>query len=139
MVVDPPPPDDGGLGALEVETDQAVALGVPTEETGPRRLRLIDQWFDTSPKATVRTVDLPLFDPPRPKLTARREGEEVVVRVEGTRTRVTTRWEAEGAIEGTGTEVRWRPAGPADRVRVAIRARGGIAVLSLKASDAATT
>jgi radical SAM superfamily enzyme YgiQ (UPF0313 family) len=137
FVVDPAPPDDGGIGALEVESDQALALGVPVEEA-PRRLRLIDQWFDTSPKATARTVDLPLYDPPRAKLTARREGDDVVVRLEGARARVTTRWEADGPIEGTGTEVRWKPAGPADRVRVAIRARGGIAVLSLRASDAST-
>jgi hypothetical protein len=137
MVVDPPPPDDAGLGALEIESDdRAASLGVPTETTGPRRLRHIDQWFDTSPKATARTVDLPLFDPPRPRLAARRDGEDVVVTVEGTRARVSVRWEAEGEIVGSGSEVRWRPSGPADRVRVAVRARGGVAVLSLRADDA---
>jgi radical SAM superfamily enzyme YgiQ (UPF0313 family) len=161
MVVDPPPPDmpppepprpsgvdagapgkgkgrrDGGVGALDPDTlDRPGSLGVPEEERGLRRLRLIDQWFDTSPKATARTVDLPLFDPPRPRLSARRDGEEVVVRVEGTRGGVSTRWEADGEIDGTGTEVRWRPLGARDRVRVAIRARGGVAVLSLRADDA---
>jgi radical SAM superfamily enzyme YgiQ (UPF0313 family) len=141
MVVDPPPPDDGGFGALEVESDdRAAALGVPADPSAPgrRRLRLIDQWFDTSPKATARTVDLPLFDPPRPRLVGRREGEDVVVTIEGTRARFSTRWEADGEVAGDGPEVRWRPAGPGDRVRVAVRSRGGVAILSLKPEDAAS-
>lgn len=132
MVVDPPPPDDAGLGALGIESDERTAsIG-----RAPRRLRLIDQWFDTSPKATVRTVDLPLFDPPRLKLAARREGDLVVVGLEGVTVPVSTRWEADGEVQGSGVEVRWRPDGPADRVRVAIRSRGGVAVLSLRADEA---
>ncbi|HZF52782.1 MAG TPA: hypothetical protein VE093_29200, partial [Polyangiaceae bacterium] len=117
---------------FELESDdRAAALG-----REPRKLRLIDQWFDTSPKTTARTVDLPLFDPPRPSLTARREGEEVVVSIGGLTTPISTRWEADGDVIGDGPEVRWRPLGPADRVRVAIRSRGGVAVLSLRAEDA---
>jgi hypothetical protein len=141
MVVDPPPPDDAGLGALDVDSDdRAAALGVPAqgeagESKGPRRLRLIDQWFDTSPKATPRTGDLALYDPPRPRLRARREGDAVVVSVEALRARASARWEAEGEVDGEGTLVRWRPSGPSDRVRVAIRTRGGVAVLSLRAED----
>jgi hypothetical protein len=160
MVVDPPPPDmshppepprpidtdagapparkrDGGVGALDLESlDRAGSLGVPDEERRQRRLPLIDQWFDTSPKTTARTVDLPLFDPPRPRLAARRDGEHVVVRIEGARGQVSVRWEADGAIEGSGLEVRWRPEGARDRARVAIRTRGGVAVLSLRADEA---
>jgi radical SAM superfamily enzyme YgiQ (UPF0313 family) len=134
MVVDPLPPDAGmgGMSAVEVESGARFA-SVGRE---PRKLRLIDQWFDTSPKATVRTVDLPLFDPPRPKLSARHEGDEVVVSIDGLTALVSTRWEADGDVLGEGLCVRWRPAGPSDRVRVAIRSRGGVAVLSLKASEA---
>jgi anaerobic magnesium-protoporphyrin IX monomethyl ester cyclase len=160
MVVDPPPPDmmmvpppdtsqpvdagrDGGrrdAGAPGRKKDGSASvdpgsLGVPEEERGPRRLRLIDQWFDTSPKATARTVDLPLYDPPRPRLSARREGQEIVVRVEAVHG-FSTRWEADGDIRGDGAEVRWRPADAYDRVRVAIRSRGGVAVLSLRAGEA---
>lgn len=97
---------------------------------------MIDQWFDTSPKATVRTVDLPLFDPPRLKLKARREGLAVQVSLEGATVPVSTRWEAEGEIIGSGLVVEWHPQGPTDRVRVAIRSRGGVAVLSLHAGAA---
>lgn len=134
MVVDPPPPDGGmgGMGAIEIESDErTAALG-----REPRKLRLIDQWFDTAPKTTVRTIDLPLFDPPRPRLSARREGDDVIVSLGGLTTPVSTRWEADGDITGDGPEVRWRPMGPADRVRVAIRSRGGVAVLSLRADEA---
>jgi hypothetical protein len=134
MVVDPPPPDGGmgGMGAVEVESDErTAALG-----REPRKLRLIDQWFDTAPKTTVRTIDLPLFDPPRPKLTACRDGDEVIVSIGGLTTPVSTRWEADGDLIGDGPEIRWRPLGPADRVRVAIRSRGGVAVLSLRAEEA---
>jgi radical SAM superfamily enzyme YgiQ (UPF0313 family) len=155
MVVDPPPPDmghaldagkkrdagapakrnDGGTGALDRDQPhEPGSLGVPEGERLRKRLKLIDQWFDTSPKATARTVDLPLFDPPRPRLAARREGDVVVVRVEGARV-FSTRWDAEGEVEGDGAEVRWRPSGASDRVRVAIRERGGVAVLSLGAGD----
>lgn len=133
MVVDPPPPDDG-LSMIEIERERERAAAELAKE--PRKLRLIDQWFDTSPKATVRTVDLPLFDPPRLRLKARREGEYVIVTLDGASVPVSTRWEADGDVTGSGAEVRWRPHGPADRVRVAIRSRGGVAVLSLKADEA---
>ncbi|MFO0757951.1 MAG: radical SAM protein [Byssovorax sp.] len=131
MVVDPPPPD-GGMGALEIP-DHPSATDPGRE---PRKLRLIDQWFDTSPKTTVRTVDLPLFDPPRMKLASRKEGDAVIVSLLGAVVPVTTRWEADGVIEGAGLSVRWSPQGPKDRLRVAIRSRGGVAVLSLPAEPA---
>jgi radical SAM superfamily enzyme YgiQ (UPF0313 family) len=131
MVVDPPPPD-GGMGLLDIPRDP----GPGERGNEPRKLRLIDQWFDTSPKTAVRTVDLPLFDPPRLQLKARREGELLQVSLEGATVPVSTRWEAEGEITGSGLTVRWSPLGPKDRVRVAIRSRGGVAILSLQADAA---
>lgn len=132
MVVDPVPPDagsDGGMGALEIEMER--------DPSAPKtKLRLIDQWFDTSPKATVRTVDLPLFDPPRLKLSARRVEDRIYVKLEGAHVPVSTRWEADGTVAFDGLEAEWQPNGPTDRVRVAIRSRGGVAVLSLRADEA---
>lgn len=43
---------------------------------------------------------------------------------------------AEGDIVGSGHEVRWRPRGPHDRIRVAVRTKGGVAVVSSRAADA---
>jgi hypothetical protein len=101
-----------------------------------RRLPLIDKWSDTAPTDTLRTADLPLFEPPQMKLAARREGEHILVSLQGLTALVSTRWEGDGPIEGAGPEIRWRPTGPADRVRVAVRSRGGIAILSLRAEEA---
>ena len=131
MVTDPPPPDNG-MSLLDIPRDP----GPGERGKEPRKLRLIDQWFDTSPKTAVRTVDLPLFDPPRLKLKARREGALLQVSLEGATVPVSTRWEAEGEITGSGLTVRWSPLGPKDRVRVAIRSRGGVAILSLQADAA---
>lgn len=131
MVNDPPPPD-AGFGLLDIPRDE------PDEAPRKRSLRLIDQWFDTSPKAAVRTIDLPLFDPPRAKLAGRRDGDRIHARLEGGPSSVGTRWEADGAIEGEGVEVVWAPASDDDRLRVAVRSRGGVAILSMKASEAAS-
>ncbi len=127
MVVDPPPPDAGEMGLLEFE---------PEPVRAPTKLRLIDQWFDTSPKTTVRTIDLPLFDPPKLKLVARKEDECLHVRLEGANCAITTRWEGDGIVQGDGLEAEWRPVGPTDRIRVGIRSRGGVAILSLRADGA---
>ena len=60
----------------------------------------------------------------------------MVVSLEGASVPVSTRWEADGELDGAGLAIRWRPEGPTDRVRVAIRSRGGVAVLSLRADEA---
>ncbi len=101
---------------------------------GRRSLRLIDQWFDTSPKKAPRTVDLPLFDPPRVALRSRREGELVHVSLE-TAALVSTRWEGDGEVIGDGTSVIWKPRAKTDRLRVAVRSKGGVAVVSLRAEE----
>ena len=64
------------------------------------------------------------------------DGEGLVVVVEAGRTPISTKWEADGDFVGQGLEVSWRPDAPTDRIRVAIRSRGGVAVLSMRAEDA---
>jgi radical SAM superfamily enzyme YgiQ (UPF0313 family) len=116
-VVDPPPVDAGMETRLE-----------------PRRLPLIDQWRDTSPRRAVRSADLPFSDPPEVRLHARWEGDVIVARLEGGPDGVGLRWEGDGSIEGEGREVRWRPGStPDDTLRVAVRSRGGLALVSLRA------
>jgi len=130
MVVDPLPADGGEMGLLDVE---------PQPNRPPTKLRLMDQWFDTAPKATVRTLDLPFFDPPKVKMVARREKDCVHVCLEGATCAVSTRWEADGTVQGQGLEAEWHPSGPTDRVRVAIRSRGGVAILSMRADGVVDT
>jgi radical SAM superfamily enzyme YgiQ (UPF0313 family) len=116
-VVDPPPPDSGLDGMLD-----------------RGQLRLIDQWRDTSPRRSVRSEDLPFSEPPDVRLTAERDGDEIVARLEGGPPNVSLRWEAEGSIAGDGREVRWSPSSAADdTLRVAVRSRGGVAVVSVRA------
>jgi radical SAM superfamily enzyme YgiQ (UPF0313 family) len=121
---DPPPPDqalDGGVGALT------------PDEAAPARLRLIDQWVDTAPKRAVRSDDLPLYDPPDVKLSVRRVGDVIHAELVGAPPGATTRWEATGAVESDGHSARWTPDPSDDALRVAVRSKGGIAVVSVRA------
>jgi hypothetical protein len=99
-----------------------------------RRLRLVDQWRDSAPRDAVRTVDLPLSAPPTPELRVERDGELVRVTITNVRESFGTRWEAEGAIEGDGPSVAWHPASAEDQLAVAVRTRGGVAVVTVRAS-----
>jgi hypothetical protein len=131
MVVDPAP---GGMAGMSLFDEQEAGI----QDEDKRRLRLVDQWFDTAPKATLRSIDLPLFNPPMATLVGERAGDEVKVRVTGVREEVTTRWEADGDIIGKGTEITWRPRSETERLRVAVRSRGGVAVLTLRAKEVPT-
>ncbi len=140
FVVDPAPWDmgasadqlkDDSVQLAEAEDDDAY---LPTGAL-KRRLRLVDQWRDSAPRGAIRTADLPLSLPPAPELRAEREGELVRVTVAGVRESFGTRWEAEGAIEGDGPSVAWRPASAEDQIAVAVRTRGGVAVVTLRASS----
>ena len=97
----------------------------------------MDQFHDTSPKRAVRSADLPLYHPPQVKIEAQREGEQLIVTLCGYRTGMTTRWESDGQVSGEGGQVRWTPGSEQDQLRVAVRSKGGIAVVSLRAADLA--
>jgi hypothetical protein len=137
FVVDPPPPPMAR--AADLVEDDALAEAdddIAYDPSGrlKRRLRLVDQWRDSAPREALRTRDLALSDPPAPELVARREGDVIAVRVEGVRGSFGVRWESEGSIEGDGPEVRWTPASASDRLAVAVRTRGGVAVVSIAAT-----
>jgi hypothetical protein len=155
MVVDPAPggmggmggeAGAGGMGALAPGLTPGIHKHLPilgqringvAKVAASANPRLIDQWFDTAPKAAVRSKDLPLFDPPQPALRASRgPSGELRVRVECGASPVTTRWEADGVMTGQGMEVAWHPQRDTDRIRVAVRSEGGVAVLSLRAKEA---
>jgi radical SAM superfamily enzyme YgiQ (UPF0313 family) len=132
FVVDPPPPDAGMAAAdREAEDDRAYA------ESGAlkRRLRLVDQWRDSAPVRSVRTADLALSEPPAPRLVGKREDGVIRVRIEDVPGSFGTRWEAEGELAGEGPEITWVPATERSHVRVAVRSRRGVAVVTLRASD----
>lgn len=138
MVVDPPPPDagmgggQGGMGALETDSDRALASAAER-----RRLELIDQWDDSSPDDCVRSRDLPLFQPPDLTVNASvmDDNSMISVAIAGDEARMSVHWEADGQVSGQGLCAQWTPEGLDDRLRVAVRTRGGVAVRSLRAGD----
>jgi len=137
MVDDPLPPDAGIDGSVDSGMIWEAApsdLGVPRD--APARIASAGveaQWRDTSPRGAVRSRDLPLFDPPRVTLAAERLGDAIRVTLRGGPEAVTTRWRSRGEIRGEGRQVLWTPDGDTDRVRVAVRSAGGVAVVTLRA------
>jgi radical SAM superfamily enzyme YgiQ (UPF0313 family) len=151
-VTDPLPPDaaiDGGLDAQSPEIpivdpapqDASMELGAVDPPAGPlararARLQAVDRWTDTSPRRALRSMDLPFFDPPSIRLSMiRREGMiQVGIMGADAETPLSVRWETEGEVFGEGRFVTWRPRGETDRLRVAVRSKGGVAVLSVGAT-----
>jgi radical SAM superfamily enzyme YgiQ (UPF0313 family) len=95
-------------------------------EHGAGDLRRGTQW---------KAVDQALYAPPDASFAIERGDGFVRVRVRTGDTPASTRWEGDGVITGEGAEVRWEPAAGDDQLRVAVRTRGGVAVLALRARE----
>jgi hypothetical protein len=115
-IVDPAPSDPGSFG------------------TSPGR-GLLEHWRDTTPKRTMRSSDLALFDPPVITLESRVDGDRVEVRLCGGEPTMSIRWESSGTVTGEDREVVWQPASAEDALCVAVRSRAGVAVATLRASE----
>jgi radical SAM superfamily enzyme YgiQ (UPF0313 family) len=130
MPVDPPP-RDAGRPVDPLPPDLGIALA--PAHRGGARLAIVDQWRDSSSRA-VRTADLALFDPPVPRLVTSPSADGTLrVHLEGIDPSAGVRWESDGDTRADGHEVEWTPRDPDDRLRVAVRSRGGVAVVSLRA------
>ena len=75
----------------------------------------------------------PCSIPPEIRVSATRVGDEIHARLEGAPPGATTRWEAAGEVESDGHTARWTPDPADDALRVAVRSRGGVAVVSVRA------
>ncbi|MDD9932830.1 MAG: radical SAM protein [Myxococcales bacterium] len=124
--------DDGGLA-----DDDAGATSSLEQPAGPRRLKLIDQWADTSPTGTGRRADMPLHRPPRIRLKAQHGADGIELSIDGLLERAQVYWAGDGWLQDEGMTARWRPTTERDHVRVAVRTASGIAVVSLRASQVA--
>ncbi len=130
MPVDPPP-YDAGRPVDPLPPDGGMALSAPALPNV--RLAIVDQWRDSSSRA-VRTRDLALFEPPTPRLvTLSTSSGTSRVRVEGVDPTAGVRWESDGDTREDGHEVEWTPRDSDDRLRVAVRTHGGVAVISVRA------
>jgi len=127
-VVDDVPPDLG-VDTSVSDTFDGGEVGA-LDAVSPK----IDHWQDTTPRRAQRTTDLALSVPPSVSLAARREGERILVRLEGCPGPMTVRWQSSGQVEGDGREIAWIPGSREDLLRVAVRTHGGVAVLELRAT-----
>ncbi len=137
VVVDPPPPDAGFADVPVMVDPLPPDSGVRDALRSPSRrpLPLVDQWRDTTPRRSRRDETVALWAPPDAALRIERDEGVVRVRVDTAGAAATTRWEGDGRIVGDGFEVCWEPGGAEDQLRVAVRTRGGVAVLALRACD----
>ena len=150
MVADPPPPDAGyDMWADPIPPDASYDASSdplpadagydnwadPPPPDYPMQSMPSDQWQDTSPKRSVRTQDLPLYEPPQISLRSVREGDRVRVKLEGGPESISLRWQSEGQVEGDDREVLWTPAHAEDQLRVAVRSKGGASVVSVRAGE----
>lgn len=138
-VADPLPWDSGQEPIDAAEDDPTVVDWAPPDGglDGGSAMndRTTDHWRDTSPKRAQRSRDLPLWDPPTFTLASKRAGDRVEVRIQGGPESISLRWEAAGEVIGTGREIEWVPSSEDDQLRLAVRAKGGVAVVSLRASE----
>lgn len=116
-IVDPAPPDAGNTARTQA---------------------VVENWRDSSPKHVVRSLDLPLFDPPDVSLESKVDGTRVSVMLRSDEPNLSLRWECEGNVSGDGREVQWQPASEDDALCVAARGPGGIAVATLRARNVLT-
>ncbi len=134
MVVDALPPDAG----MDADASDATidVVDPPPPDAGVGLLDPTDQWRDTTPRRAVRSQTLPLFDPPDVRLAAVREDGRVRVTLHGGPAAISTRWEAEGSVAPEkDRDVVWTPASEDDTLTVAVRSRGGVSTLELRACD----
>ena len=141
MVSDPPPPDAGFEDQMsdppppDAGFEDQMSDPPPADAGFQSKAGAHDHWQDSTPRRAERTRDLPLFDPPALRLTHVRVEDGILVRATGGADAMSLRWEGDGAIEGEGREVIWRPGADSDQLRLGVRTRGGVAVVSLRARD----
>ena len=115
----------GGQAALPGDGGQRLAQGLP----------LVDHWRDSSARKAERTRDLPLYEPPGMSLLATRHEDVIEVELVDGGATFTALWQARGERVGEGGSCRWRPLSPDEHLCVAVRTRGGVAIMSLRADD----
>jgi radical SAM superfamily enzyme YgiQ (UPF0313 family) len=125
FVVDPPPFAASG------------ALLVPETNPVEPRAAAREHWALTSPVRMKRSADLPLCLCPEVRLAGEWQGGKVRVWLSGATGNFSTRWQAQGQIEGDGAEVLWTPSSDEDQIDVAVRTADGVAITLLRLEQVA--
>ena len=111
-----------------------VPTGLPAGE-GTETAR--EHWALVTPTRLKRSQDLPLCLCPEATLAGEWRDGKVHARLRGPSGHFATRWQAQGEIEGEGTEVRWTPSSDEDQLDVAIRTADGVSVALLRLAQVA--
>ncbi len=130
MIADPAPPGIGGNGdqaALEIDDDQRIATALP----------LVDHWRNSSARKAARSRDLPLYAPPQLQIEATRDGERIKLELSQSATDYSVVWQVDGERIGSGPSCDWQPTSPEQRICVAVRAKGGVAIATMRADQVA--
>jgi anaerobic magnesium-protoporphyrin IX monomethyl ester cyclase len=113
---------------VEAREGLQVPAGTPGESVETTR----EHWALTTPTRIPRSQDLPLFLCPEAKLAGEWQGGKVRAFLRDPGDKLSTRWQAQGRIEGDGTAVVWTPISDEDQLDVAVRTAGGVAVALLR-------
>jgi len=133
QVSDPLPPDAGPRDAgKDVQNDARLGLYLPAEVPVERGTAVREHWAETSPVRMKRSQDLPLCLCPELRLAGSWQDGKVLAQVSGVPDAFSVRWQAQGQVEGDGSEVAWTPSSDEDQLDVAVRTQDGIAVTSLR-------
>jgi radical SAM superfamily enzyme YgiQ (UPF0313 family) len=137
LIYDPLPPTGGRSAGGNAGTGPVAGRPAATAGAGALAANEIrsGHFRDTRTRRSMRSLDLPLFDPPDITLQAVRDGQDIVVTVSGIEGPVTMRWSSRGRIDGDGETVRWKPDGDDDQIRFAVRSLGGISVAALRVKE----
>jgi anaerobic magnesium-protoporphyrin IX monomethyl ester cyclase len=144
-VVDPLPPDSGprdvngdirDAGANEppfmVDPVVPPKLGMRVPLDMPGRYATRDNWANTAPVRMKRSQDLPLCLCPELRLSGEWQEGKILARLSGVSGTFGVRWQAQGQVDGDGSEVLWTPSSDEDQLDVAVRTRDGVAITSLR-------
>jgi radical SAM superfamily enzyme YgiQ (UPF0313 family) len=91
-----------------------------------------ERWANVAPAKLKRSQDLPLCLCPEIRLAGEWQGGRVAARLDGAPGSFSTRWQAQGSVEGEGAQVLWTPSSDEDQLDVVVRTADGVAVTLLR-------
>jgi hypothetical protein len=150
-VFDPLPPDSGPRDVsrdvrdagtneppfiVDPVVDARLGLQVPQDMPRGRDSATREHWANTAPVRMRRSQDLPLCLCPEVRLAGEWQAGKILARLSGVSGAVGLRWQAQGQVEGEGSEILWTPSSDEDQLDVAVRTPDGVAVTSLRLGNA---
>lgn len=129
------PPDLGARDVRDSNGNEPPFMVDPVVEAR-FGVKVHEHWTDTAPARMRRSQDLPFCRCPEPRIVACWCDGRVVAQLDGVAGQsMSTRWQAQGIVEGEGSCVHWTPSSDEDQLDVAVRTADGLAFASLRLAD----